>query len=109
MTAETPTADGTENRQFERIPFRLPVRATIYSSDGSVLKSCHVLAHDLSGGGVSILSGRPVAEGQRIKLEMPDRERDAIACRVSRTEDCRYLVGCRFEEVSSLDVADSPS
>jgi hypothetical protein len=65
---------------------------------------CHVLAHDLSLGGISVIVGFPVAEGQRIKLETPDRERHAIACRVSKMDNGRYLVGCQFEEMSALTV-----
>jgi hypothetical protein len=101
--SEIALGDLTDNRQFARIPFRLPVRATIiptYEGSGETAKLCHALANDVSDGGISIICGRLIRLGQRIQLELPGRTRQAIACRVVPVEGGRYLIGCRFEDAS---------
>ena len=98
---EIPLADLTDSRNFARIPFRLPVRATIFPThegSGEGAKVCHVLANDLSGGGISIICARRVREGQAIELDMPDRKRRATARRVVPVEGGRYLIGCQFDD-----------
>jgi len=103
---EIALADLNDSRQFGRIPFRIPVRATIfptYEGSGEDAKVCHVLANDLSDGGISILCGRQVRQGQRLQLELPLRTQLAIACRVVPVEGGRYLVGCQFEDVSTAN------
>ena len=104
MEMRSGQSEQNDSRLTERIPFRLPVRATIYPTyegSGEPAKTCHVLANDLSGGGISLICGRRVREGQRIKLEMPDRDRHVIACRISQTDGGQYLIGCRFDDAAS--------
>jgi hypothetical protein len=87
-------------RRAMRIPFRLAVRATIYPPPGceaDTAKYSHVLTQDLSGEGVSIIYGKALCIGQRIDLEMPDRYRSAVVCRVEKMNDGHYLIGCRFD------------
>jgi PilZ domain len=89
----------TDNRQSGRMPFRFPLRATIYPAamdNAETSRVCHLLAHDLSGGGISLVSGVRLREGQRIELEMPDRVRCVVVRRVSSMNNGRYLVGCQF-------------
>ena len=99
--AEALADEQLERRAASRIPFRLPLRATIYAPPGckgDTARVCHLLAQDLSGVGVSLIYARPFQLGQRIEVEMPDRDRQAVVCRVTRMSDGRYLAGCRFEE-----------
>jgi hypothetical protein len=110
--SEIALSNLTDNRHFARIPFRVPVRATIfptYDGTGEAAKTCHVLANDISEGGVSIICSRPVRPGQRIELDMPDRKQNAIACRVVPVEGGRYLIGCQFEEVSAPQTVEISS
>jgi hypothetical protein len=90
-----------ERRAASRIPFRLPLRATIYAPPGckgDTARICHLLAQDLSKVGVSLIYARPFQLGQRIEIEMPDRDRQAVVCRVTSMSDGRYLAGCKFED-----------
>jgi PilZ domain len=60
---------------------------------------CHVLTHDLSDGGVGILSPRPISAGQRIELEMLDGRRLFVQTQwMNRTSDGMYAIGCKFIE-----------
>jgi hypothetical protein len=92
--------DGyADNRRSGRMPFRFPLRATIYpepTDSTGTSRVCHLLAHDLSGGGISLVAGTRLREGQRIELEMPDRVRCVVVRRVSSMNNGRYLVGCKF-------------
>ena len=95
------TGEKIELRQASRIPFRVPVRATIYPPPGQESKTariCHLLTQDLSGTGVSIVYAVPLAVGQRVELEMPDRTRTAEVCRVTSLSDGHYLAGCQFTD-----------
>jgi hypothetical protein len=88
-----------ERRETGRVPFRMPLRATIYASPGckgDTARMCHLLAQDLSGSGVSLIYARPFPIGQRIGLEMPDRARTVEVCRVISLSDGHYLAGCEF-------------
>lgn len=90
-----------ERRQASRIPFRLPLRATIYAPPdckGDTARICHLLGQDLSRDGVSLIYARPFQLGQRIEVEMPDRDRQAVVVRVTAMSDGRYLAGCQFED-----------
>jgi c-di-GMP-binding flagellar brake protein YcgR len=107
---EIAPAENYDRRQSVRIPLRWPFRATIYPlNDDGQIKTCHVLANDLSGGGISLICGRLVVEGQLIQLEMPDQTRRVTVCRVAPTDDGRYLVGCQFDDVSSIASPKIPS
>lgn len=102
--AEIAIANLTDNRQFRRIRFRVPVRAKFHpvcQTSGEAIEICHVLANDISMGGVSILCSKPAIAGQRIELDLPDGHRNSIACRVESVEGGRYLIGCRFEGEST--------
>ena len=93
--------EQVERRAASRIPFRLPLKATIYAPPGckgDTARTCHLLAQDLSRIGVSIIYPRPFELGQRIEVAMPDRERQAVVCRVTSMSDGRYLAGCQFED-----------
>ena len=95
------SGERDERREDSRIPFRFPVRATIYAAPeckGDVVRVCHLLAQDISGSGISLVYARPFAIGQRIDVEMPDRLRSVIVCRVTSLSDGRYLAGCRFDD-----------
>jgi hypothetical protein len=89
-----------EQRQSEREPFRVSVRATIYpppGSETSAARTCHLLTQDLSPSGVSIVYALPFSIGQRIDLEMRDGKRSAVVRRIIGLSDGHYLAGCAFE------------
>src|SRR5262245_60706449 len=103
-------AGKRDNRQSVRNPFRISVRATINPPPGRETETvhiCHVLAHDISDSGVSILLARRLTEGQQIELALPDRSRTAVVCRVAQVAGGKYLVGCRFEESDEVYSAAS--
>src|SRR5262245_20972985 len=100
-TAAADVETRPDCRKAMRIPFRLAVRATIYPPRGcesDTAKYTHVLMQDLSGEGASIIYGRKLCVGQRIGLEMPDRCRSAVVCRVENMNDGHFLIGCRFDD-----------
>ena len=97
----TPNGNSRELRHDSRITFRVPVRATIYPPPGresETARICHLLTQDLSGSGVSIIYALPLFVGQRVELELPDRCRSVVVCRVASLSDGHYLAGCRFTE-----------
>ena len=88
-------------RKATRVPYRMAVRATIHPPPGSeadTSKCTHVLSQDLSGDAVSIVYGKPLCVGQRVDLEMPDRHRFCVVCRVESMEDGHFLIVCRFDK-----------
>lgn len=100
---DTLAAESREQRQFARTPFRVSVRATIYPApDGNGrTRACHLLTQDLSATGIGIVYARPLSEGQRIGLELPEATRSVVVRRVTNLRDGHYLAGCEFEGVSS--------
>jgi PilZ domain-containing protein len=99
MTSKTDQCLPIERRQAARIALRLPVRATIHPPPGNeseTARICHLLIQDLSGVGVSVVYATPLVSGQRITLEMPDRPRDAVVCRIANMNDGHYLSGCTW-------------
>jgi len=77
------------------------VRATIYPApDGNGrTRVCHLLTQDLSATGIGIVYARPLSEGQRIDLELPEGTRSVVVRRVTNLSDGHYLAGCEFESV----------
>jgi hypothetical protein len=91
-------------RKAMRIPFRMAVRATIYPPPGceaDTAKYTHVLTQDLSREGASVIFGKELVAGQRLDLELPDRCRSAVVCRVENMNDGHYLIACRFDDLGT--------
>jgi hypothetical protein len=86
-----------ENRRSHRYPLRAPVRAFFYSADGRRSQGYHSIAHDISGCGLSFISGYRPTVGQLVDLEMSNRVQRAVVCRTVE-ENSLYLVGCQFED-----------
>jgi len=90
-----------DRRESGRIPFRLPARVTIHPPPGQeteTARTCHLLTQDLSGSGIGLVYAKPLCIGQRIDLELPDRCRSAVVCRIESLSDGHYLIGCQFDD-----------
>ena len=100
---ESLTSNVGKLRQASRSTFRVAVRAKIYpAADGNGrTRACHLLTQDLSATGIGIVYARPLSEGQRIELELPDGTRSVIVRRITSLSDGHYLAGCEFESSSN--------
>jgi hypothetical protein len=91
----------SDRRESPRTAFHLSVRVTISPPRGretDTARFTHVLSHDVSGGGISLIYTSPLGLGQKIELEMPDRWRSATVCRIASMDDGHYLIGCQFTD-----------
>ena len=102
MPKRTSSRSRGEHSRPARRDYTQSARATIFPPpeckyDTAIV--CHVLTHDLSDGGIGILSPRPIAAGQRMELEMLDGRRLAVQTQwINRTNDGMYAIGCKFIE-----------
>ena len=86
-----------ERRRSTRIPFRFPVRMTVVQSQGrDNPRPAHVLGHDLSETGISLIYTKALEVGQKLELEMPGKICAAVVRCVESNERGHYLIGCQF-------------
>lgn len=107
MRPQQPAEKATERRLWVRYPLSLETSCRPAQSPARF----SVCLRDISRGGVSLLTDRPLSAGEFLVVELPgpqpERPLSALACVVHvRPQAGQWLVGCAFaSELTDADLA----
>jgi hypothetical protein len=87
-----------ESRRFPRFQFRHPLLATIYPPRGmgAQPRPSEIMGYDLSRGGMSLIHTEELFQGQRIAIELGDKNRMLEVRWCHRISPKSYMAGCCF-------------